>query len=225
MEPMRFALAVVAFAFGLLVSCGSAYPQTEIDQVRGAARQETTRRYFPVGVFGQDAYKERWYASLLAAMQEPSLFENRTGEITAYRLLLGLKDRALSFRPELLVDGTGELSVARVILRSGKPESVLLKDRVPISAERVDEFLTLLQKADFWNSATEEKRDKDRLLKEIHWVLEGVKNREYLVVDRVSPKGNDFGRSCIFLMALTPMNPDERGEKLSPSTPYSPTGH
>jgi hypothetical protein len=218
MEPMHLAL-VVAFAFRPLVSCGSAYPQTEIDQMGGVAQQETTRQYFPVGVFGQDAYKERWYASLLAAMQEPSLFETRRGEITAYRLLLGLRDRALSFRLELLVDGTGELSVARVILHSGKPDSVLRKDRVPVSAERVDEFLTLLQKAGFWNSATEEKRDKDRLLKGIHWVLEGVRNREYLVVDRLSPKGNDFGRSCIFLMALTPMNLDERGEKQSPSTP------
>jgi hypothetical protein len=224
MEPMHFAL-VVAFAFGPLVSCGSAYPQTEIGQMRGAAPHETTRQYFPVGVFGQDAYKERWYASLLAAMQEPSLFETRRGEVTAYRLLLGLKDRALSFRLELLVDGTGELSVARVILHSGKPESVLLKDRVAISAKSVDEFLTLLQKADFWNSATEERQDKDRPLKGIHWVLEGVRNREYLVVDRVSPKGNDFGRLCIFLMALTPMNPDERGEKQSRSTPYSPTEH
>jgi hypothetical protein len=205
---MRHILAV-AVALGLLVSCGYAHPQAEGGQTKGVA-QGTAQQYFPPGVFGQDAYKERWYASLLAAMQEPSLFETaRKGEITEYRLLMGPNDRALSFRLELLVDGTGELSVARVILHSGKPEGVLLKDRVPVSAERVHEFLKLLQKADFWNSATEEKRDKDPLPDGIHWVLEGVRNREYHVVDRLSSKGSDFVRSCMFLMALTPMNLEE----------------
>jgi hypothetical protein len=144
---MRYAL-VIGVAFGLLVSWGSAHPQTESQE--GGVAPETAQQYFPVGVFGQDACKERWYASLLAAMQESSLFETvRKGEITEYRLLMGLNDRALSFRLELLVDGTGELSVARVILHSGKPEGVLLKDRVPVNAERVHEFLKLLQKADF----------------------------------------------------------------------------
>ena len=109
--------------------------------------------------------------------------------------------------------------MVRVILQSGKPESVLLKDRVPVSAERVDEFLTLLQKADFWNLATEEKRDKSPPLDGIHWILEGVRNREYQVVDRFAPKRTDFFRSCIFLMAMTPMNLGELGEKDLPSTP------
>src|ERR1700684_2558743 len=102
MGPMPFAL-LIAVVFGLLVPpCGFAHPQTEIHETRGVA-QETARQYFPAGVFGQDAYKELRYASLLAAMQEPSLFERRKDEITSYRLLLALKDRALSFRLELLV--------------------------------------------------------------------------------------------------------------------------
>jgi len=206
---MRHTLAV-AVAFGLLVSCGYARPQAESGQTKGVA-QETAQQCFPPGVFGQDAYKEHWYASLLAAMREPSLFETaRKGEITEYRLLMGLNGRALSFRLELLVDGTGELAVARVILHSGKPDSVLVKDRVPVSAERVHEFQTLLQKADFWKSDTEEKRGKVRYgMDGTQWVLEGVRNREYHVVDRLSPKDSDFARACIFLMTLTPMNLEE----------------
>jgi hypothetical protein len=216
MAPMRYAL-VIAVDFGLLVSCVSAHPQSESDQVRGVA-QEPAQQYFPVGVFGQDEYKVRWYTSLLAAMKEPSLFEtSRKAEITEYRLLMDLNDRALSFRLELLVDGTGELSVARVILHSGKPESVLLNDRVPVSAERAREFLTLLQKADFLNAATEEKDDKLSALDGTHWVLEGVENRKYHVVDRLSSKGTDLVRSCIFLMALTPRSLDEPDEKQAKS--------
>ena len=206
---MRHTFAV-AVAFGLLVSCGSARPQAESGQMRGVA-QETPQQYFPPGVFGQDAYKEHWYASLLAAMREPSLFETaRKSETTEYRLLIGLNDRALSFRLELLVDGTGELTVARVIFNSGRPDTVLLNDRVPVNAERVHEFQTLLQQADFWKSDTEEKRDNGHYRTDgMRWVLEGVSNREYHVVDRLSPKGRDFARACIFLMALPPMNLEE----------------
>jgi hypothetical protein len=47
------------------------------------------------------------------------------------------------------VDGTGELAVARVILHPGKPDSVLLNDRAPVSSARVREFVTLLEKAKF----------------------------------------------------------------------------
>jgi hypothetical protein len=206
---MRYA-PMITLAFGFLVACASAHPQTKSDQIKGAA-QESAQQYFPPDVFGQETYKEHWYASLLAAMREPSLFETaRKGGITEYRLLMGLNGRALSFRLELLVDGTGELAVARVILHSGKPDSVLVKDRVPVSAERVHEFQTLLQKADFWKSDTEEKRDKVRYgMDGTQWVLEGVRNREYHVVDRLSPKDSDFARVCIFLIALTPMNLEE----------------
>jgi hypothetical protein len=206
---MRHTLAV-AVAFVLLASCGYARPQAESGQTKGAA-QETAQQYFPPGVFGQDAYYEHWYTSLLAAMREPSLFETaRKSETTEYRLLIGLNDRALSFRLELLVDGTGELTVARVIFNSGKPDSVLLNHRVQVSAESVHELQTLLQKADFWKSDTEEKRDKGHYWTDgMRWVLEGVSNREYHVVDRLSPKHSDFARACIFLIALTPMNLEE----------------
>ena len=67
------------------------------------------------------------------------------------------------------------------------------------------EFVTLLEKAEFWKLDTEEKRDKVRYeTKGIQWVLEGVRNREYHVVDRLSQTDRDFVRACIFLMSLTP---------------------
>jgi hypothetical protein len=199
---MRHTL-VVTIAFGLLVSCSSANPQVQSDQMKGVA-QAAAEQYFPPGAFGQDANKERRYALLLAAMREPSLFETaRKGEITEYRLLMPLNDRALSFRLEPLVDGTGELTVARVILQPGKPDSVLLSDRAPVSAGRVREFVTLFEKADFWKLDTEEKRGKVRhKTNGIQWALEGMSNREYHVVDRLSQTDHDFARACVFLISL-----------------------
>lgn len=209
---MRY--APLTFALGLLVSCGSAHSQTSSDPVKNVP-QGTAEQYFPQGVFGQNTHKEPRYGSFLAAMREPSLFKTaRKGEITEYRLLLVLSDRALSFRLELVVDGSGKLAVARAICHAGKPNGVVVKDRVQVSADHVREFLTLLQKADFWKSETEEARDKVGFEKDgLQWVLEGVRNREYHVVDRLSTKDNDFARVCIFLMTLTPANLDEHAEK------------
>lgn len=197
---MRYAL--ITFVFGLFVSAGFAHPQMGTDQAN-VVPQESAQQYFPLGVFGQNTDKERQYASFLAAMREPSLFEiARKSEITEYRLLLPLSDRALSFRLELLVDGTGEFTMTRVILDSGKPHSVVVKDRVPIRAERVREFLALVEKADFWKSETEEPRDKAKHGTEgILWVLEGITNSVYHVVERAT-KDPDFARVCRFLMIL-----------------------
>lgn len=197
---MRYAL--ITLVFGLFVSAGFAHPQMGADQAN-VVPQESAQQYFPLGVFGQNTDKERQYASFLAAMREPSLFEiARKSEITEYRLLLPLRDRALSFRLELLVDGTGEFTMTRVILDSGKPHSVVVKDRVPIRAERVREFVALVQKADFWKSETEEPRDKAKHGTEsIQWVLEGITNSVYHVVERAT-KDPDFARVCRFLMIL-----------------------
>jgi hypothetical protein len=213
---MRY--AIPKFAFALFVSSVSTGLQTGSGPPK-AAPQESTRQYFPPGVFGQNvqlsAYKERWYASFLAAMREPSLVETaRNDDSTQYRFLMVLNGRALSFRLELLVDGTGELTMKRAILHPDKPNSVLVNGPVTVSAEKVREFLTLLQKAKFWELETEEASDKTRYgMDGTQWVLEGVRNREYHVVDRWSPKNTDFTRVCFFLLKLAPIDLGEDSEK------------
>ena len=201
--------AIATLAFGLLVSSGFGYAQSGSEQVTYGG-QESRRQYFPPGIFGQSAYKKSWYASFLVAMREPSLLETaRNDQTTEYRLLLVLSDRALSFRLELLVDGTGELAVARAIPQGGKLDGVLIKSGVPVTTD-VRAFLALLQRADFWKPETEETPDKTRHEKDgIRWVLEGVRNGEHHVVDRSTPRATDFAQICIFLMKLTPMNLEE----------------
>src|SRR5262249_54055850 len=137
----------------------------------------------------------------------------RNDQSTEYRLLLVLSDRALSFRLELLVDGTGELAVARAIPQGSKLDGVRIKGGVPVTTDDVRAFLALLQRADFWKSETEETPDKARHEKDgIRWVLEGVRNGEYHVVERSTPTATDFAQICIFLMKLTPMNVEEGAE-------------
>jgi len=213
---------VLTFTFAVTLSCGPGLPQAGREQARAAP----PRQYFPRGVFGPDVrlstYKERWYSSLLAAMDEPSLLEmSKSGEIRAYRFLLVANARARSFRLELLLDGTGELTTRRAIVYSDKPNNILSRKPVPVSTKQVREFLSLLQKADFWQ-AENEAHDKTQYgLDGTQWVLEGVRDREYHVVDQWSPEDTAFRHACSYLMDLAPTKPDEDakndGAQLQPS--------
>lgn len=209
---MRY--AILTFAFAFFVSFVPAKPQTP-GEPNKTASPESTRQYFPIGVFEQNpqlsAYKERWYASFLAAMEEPSLLEAaKNGEITTYRFLLVFSTRALSVRLALHADGTGALSGKLVILHSDKPNTNFSKDVVPVPVEQVQKFLTLLQKADFWTLKAEPINDKNRYAVDgTQWVLEGARNHSYHVVERFSPKETDYKQVCSHLISLSPLKLDE----------------
>jgi hypothetical protein len=119
-------------------------------------------------------------------LEEPSLLEiSKSGEITIYRFLLVMTGRALAFRLELLVDGTGELTMRRAIVHSDKRNGTLMEEPIPISAEQVREFPASLKKADFWQLESEA-RDKTHYRTDgTPWVLEGVRNHETLSLSDV----------------------------------------
>lgn len=62
-------------------------------------------------------------------------------------------------------------------------------------------FQTLLSKADYWNLKTNEVdipgNDGSQ------WILEGVDDKNYHVVDRWTPRGGSFYECCDFLIGLT----------------------
>jgi hypothetical protein len=62
----------------------------------------------------------------------------------------------------------------------------------------VDIFLKLLGQADFWKAPTEEKSDavgEDGA----QWIVEGVKDGQYHVVDRWSPEEGPYRKAALFL--------------------------
>ncbi len=208
--------AILIFTFASFLSFVPAKSQTS-NKLNESASTVSMQQYFPIGVFEQNplvsADKERWYASLLTAMEEPSLFEAaRNGESTTFRFLLIFGTHSLSVRLALRPDGTGLLTGKLVIVHSDKSNTIFGKDNVLIPLEQVQQFLTLLQKSDFWSLKTEDAKNRYGM-DGSQWILEGAKNRTYHVVDRWFPKETDYTRACSYLMNLSPVKLDEDLQK------------
>lgn len=197
--------------------------QTAINADR--AKSHESRQYFPAGVFDEDptlsSFKERWYSSYLSEMDELSLFEIAKNDgPSTFRFLLVWMNHALSACLTLNSDGTG-LLVGKALVakhsggpRSDKPEIIVNDASTTVGREQVRQFETLLQKADFWSLKTSEPSGDG--LDGFEWVLEGSRHNSYHVVDRWSPKENEYTHVCRYLMNLSPLKLDEGTRKSLP---------
>ncbi len=170
---------------------------------------DTYHRYFPKGVFGDDEkgpmkdFTARWYAADLRAMREPSLFEaSKNKSMIAYRFLwLRTFHHPIAIRLKILPDGTGFLT-GKVTSGAGgyAPGAVTWNKSYEVTESDVQEFLKLLQKAEFWTSPTVVSVGGND---GAEWVVEGVKKGSYHVTDRWSPTNTDYSAMCLFLLSLS----------------------
>jgi hypothetical protein len=104
--------------------------------------------------------------------------------------------RELAVRLGVDREGRGEL-VVREATGNG---TVGLDKATTIPKSDVDAFLELLANAEFWSKATNEQADPNIVLHDAdHWVLEGVENGTYHVVDRASPRSGPYADACVYL--------------------------
>jgi hypothetical protein len=161
-------------------------------------------QYFPAeGPNRLNDFLVKWYSYELTSLHEPSLWElSKTSSKEVYRFLwLRTFHRHVAVRLTVLGDGTGSLAV-KVAERKGFWPGKLLEDRtVPLSKEHVRWFLDGIDKANYWQLATEaDARGCDGA----EWILEGVKNRKYHIVIRWSPEDGPIrtlGSMLLFEMA------------------------
>ena len=164
--------------------------------------------YFPFEIFtdtaiyaGYDTFRVDWYSSHLHAMREPLLF-NKKPDKEIYRFLwLRTFHNPVSIRIEKqndkytltwkLCDGAGGY----------EPGQMTINETKTIDKETWDKFYSYLEAADFWNLNTIE---VDILGTDgSQWILEGVNNERYHVVDRWTPSGGSYYDCCDFLIGLT----------------------
>ena len=72
-----------------------------------------------------------------------------------------------------------------------------LSTRHTLSKNTVKTFLSLLKNADFWNLAA---KDDTQGLDGAQWIIEGVKNGKYHIVDRWRPEKGPFREAALFLV-------------------------
>jgi hypothetical protein len=190
----------------LLLTVGpSTWPQSKAKAIPGDP-PDANPEYFPKGAFKDSSetasfqgFKERWYAKHLRSMREPSLSEaSKDNSLVAYRFLwLRTFHSPIAIRLTIHVDGTGTLTGKMTNGKGGyNAGNLTLNETHELTKAQVAEFLGLLQKAAFWSAPSEDGAGGND---GAQWVLEGVENSRYHIVDRWSPEKSDFERLCFFM--------------------------
>lgn len=148
------------------------------------------QQYFPAGVLPSESQ----YSRQLKALHEPSLWElsRKDPNAVVYRFLwLRSFHHPIAIRVVEHPNGSGWIYARMTSGRGGaEPGSILRYSNSWLRKARTEEWLAEFETTNFWSLPA--------LLPDAHdsadgarWILEGVRNGQYHVVDRWSPGVND----------------------------------
>jgi hypothetical protein len=166
--------------------------------------------YFPKGALSDNARSDQfrldWYSKDLRALQEPSLLRLASDtSLESYRFLwLRTFHHPVVVRLDLAPDGTGQLTT-KVSSGAGgyDPGRIVENKSRPVTHEQVEEFLAKVKHDQFWDLPSHE-TPATVGCDGSQWIVEGVKDGKYHVVDRWSPgKGpvRDLGLTFVVELA------------------------
>lgn len=176
-----------------------------------ASTADARERYFAVRPLDSsqqlDDFRIAWYSKHLAVMNEPSLWIGAGVRSETYRILwLRTFDAPMAFRVTIKPDGTSELVTKKTNGQGGyKPGTQVTKKTMQIDKNETEILLETLERKKFWDLATNE--DGFAGYDGARWIIEGVKNGKYHVVDRWG--GGEFMGWALLLMRKS-------GEDLQP---------
>lgn len=194
---MRF-LAAFAMSFGLAMTLTA---QT---------------KFFPPGALSErkdvDQFVSDWYSKQLKGLEEPSLWElSKTLGTQAYRFLwLRTFHHPVAIRLEISADGTSRLTTKMASGAGGyDPGKLMQNDVTTLTKERTDWFLQVIEQNSFWKLPT---RDETRMgFDGAQWIIEGVKDGSYHIVDRWSPeRGEVRAIGLAMIKKLSKLHGDRR---------------
>jgi hypothetical protein len=172
--------------------------------------------YFPKNLFGNDMSPKHsqagWYGNHLKAMNEKSLLNTSDHSAEIYRFLwLRSFDHPIFVRVERRrhhieiftkeLDGAGGY----------EPGKSLRTGNYNLTKEEWNKFTTLLESANYWNMPNE---NEDLGHDGAEWILEGVKENRYHIVDRWSPREGNYREACIYLLKLSGVDVDKLKDDL-----------
>jgi hypothetical protein len=177
-----------------------------------ATKRFTPNFYFLRQTFNADAdedqFKIDWYSKHLAAMNEPSLQPRAGCPEESYRFLW-----LRSFQAPIAVR-VWQASPKRFFIiskqLSGKggyePGSLSNEKMRPLTEDEWNTFTQLLSQASFWKLPTEDEMIDGN--DGAQWILEGVKEDNYHIVDRWSPPNSSYRACCLYLLKLSELEID-----------------
>lgn len=145
-----------------------------------------------------------WYSGQLRALGEPLIFDQKSDTIYRFTWLrtfdhpVAVRIQKNNDRIKLtwkMSDGAGGYS----------PGELIVIKTIELSGSEWNEFQSLLEKAKYWSMPTKDQsgisgNDGSR------WIMEGVQNGKYNVVDRWSPRNSAYQELGMFLINLTDLD-------------------
>jgi hypothetical protein len=148
--------------------------------------------YFPPHALSEDQQRDdsliAWYSKHLKALEEPSLWEfSKTSKTQTYRFVwLRTFHHPIAVRLNVKEDGTSLLTLKQTSGGGGyEPEKLTLNESRVISKDQTQWFLERIDTFKYWDIPSEEMYGG---CDGAQWVIEGVRDGKYKVIDRWSPK-------------------------------------
>ena len=175
---------------------------------------DSNQFYFPVKLFEVDSGKNwldtflvKWYSAQLFALREPLIFADSSGkEIYRFTWL-----RTFHNPIAIRIEKKGDTVNLYWKLCNGEggyaPGKLILDKQKSIDIHIWNEFISRLNKVDFWNLTTKEQSFG---VDGSEWILEGKNIKHYHVVDIWSPIANSaYYDCCDFLIGQTDLHISE----------------
>lgn len=151
-----------------------------------------------------------WYAKFLGVMGEKSLLYN-LGETEIYRFLwLRTFHHPIFVRIEKRDNSIQLFSKEFDGRANGYTGKELRNEKRILNEQQWCNFLSLLEKSEYWKIPTDYTMGRDGA----NWILEGVKDGRYHVVNRWSPENHEYREACIYLLKLSGVDTDRLKDEL-----------
>lgn len=176
-----------------------------------------TPSYFPRGLLAQDEWRDQfrmdWYTKHLRAMNETPLHfpDNMVRE--SYRFVwLRSFDHPVAVR--IWKSETDQFISVNELSGAGgyEPGISILKTQRRLSSDEWDSFRRVLEYSCYWDQPTEDPDEAG--FDGAQWVLEGVRDGRYHVVDRWTPESGSFREACLYMLKLSRLKIDTKSEPL-----------
>lgn len=164
--------------------------------------------FFPPGALGTEQntdFVNDWYSSHLRAMAEPSLWEQREqGRAESYRFLwLRTFNRPIAVRVSFSDSADSAVVTVKVLSGAGgyEPGRLVVADTRSLDPTKAEQLRRILDQVDFWSLPTSEENDLLGV-DGAQWIVEGLRDGQYHVVDRWSPDDGPVRRLGLSFLEL-----------------------
>jgi hypothetical protein len=167
--------------------------------------------YFPpAAVSGSRA---AWYSKQLTAMEEVSMYAPDNMALESYRFLW-LRSFHHPVAVRMWKSETDQFITLKELSGAGgyEPGRIITNRTRKLTRDEWDAFMRRLDEACYWNLPAVDPGDAG--LDGAQWILEGVKDGRYHIVDRWTPTSGNFHEACLYALKLSQYPIDTKSERV-----------